>query len=88
MAQDLRSYLDRVKADLPDDFVTIPGEMDPSHEVTATVAKVEKVARKRPVMLFENVKGTNFPVITNLHASRKRLAMAMNCRLRKCSKPI
>ncbi|MEE2971334.1 MAG: UbiD family decarboxylase [Pseudomonadota bacterium] len=79
MAQDLRSYLDRVKADLPDDFVTIPGEMDPSHEVTATVAKVEKVARKRPVMLFENVKGTNFPVITNLHASRKRLAMAMNC---------
>jgi 2,5-furandicarboxylate decarboxylase 1 len=30
------------------------------------------------VLLFENVKGTKFPVLTNLHASRGRLAAAMN----------
>src|SRR5262249_12646197 len=30
------------------------------------------------VLLFENVKGTRFPVITNLHASRSRLAAAIN----------
>src|SRR6185503_6448231 len=33
---------------------------------------------RRPVLLFENVKGSKFPVLTNLHASRPRLAAAMN----------
>jgi len=42
------------------------------------VAKLEKEGRRRPVLLFENVKGTRFPVITNLHASRSRLAAAIN----------
>jgi 2,5-furandicarboxylate decarboxylase 1 len=30
------------------------------------------------VLLFENVRGTRFPVLTNLHASRARLAAAIN----------
>jgi UbiD family decarboxylase len=30
------------------------------------------------VFLFEKVKGTRFPVLTNLHASRARLALAIN----------
>ena len=42
------------------------------------MAKLEKEGRRRPVLLFENVKGTRFPVITNLHASRSRLAAAIN----------
>ena len=31
-------------------------------------------------MLFENVKGSAFPVLTNLHASRGRLAAAIGAR--------
>src|SRR5205823_9972229 len=42
------------------------------------VVKLEREAKRRPVLLFENVKGTRFPVLTNLHASRPRLAAAMN----------
>ncbi|HEV8639779.1 MAG TPA: UbiD family decarboxylase, partial [Methylomirabilota bacterium] len=34
--------------------------------------------KRRPVFLFEKVKGTRFPVLTNLHASRARLALAIN----------
>ena len=77
MAQDLPGYLERVRAERPDEFVTVSRETDPGHEITASVVKIEKEARRRPVLVFENVKGTAFPVLTNLHASRSRLAMAM-----------
>jgi 2,5-furandicarboxylate decarboxylase 1 len=79
MAQDLRSYLDLIKRQKPDDLVIVSKELDPAYEVTATVVKLEKEGRRRPVLVFENVKGTRFPVLTNLHASRSRLAIAMGC---------
>jgi UbiD family decarboxylase len=78
MGQDLRSYLDLIKRRRPDEFVIVSKEVDPAYEITALVVKLEHEARRRPVMLFEKVKGTPFPVLTNLHASRSRLALAMN----------
>jgi UbiD family decarboxylase len=79
MAQDLRSYLDTVKRRKADDFQIVSREIDPAFDITAFVVKLEKERRQRPVLLFENVKGTKFPVLTNLHASRSRLAQAINC---------
>src|SRR5262245_15143971 len=78
MAQDLRSYLDLVKRRKPDELLIVSREMDPAYEITAAVVKLEREGRKRPVVVFENVRGTRFPVLTNLHASRSRLALAMN----------
>ncbi|HYB40764.1 MAG TPA: UbiD family decarboxylase [Candidatus Methylomirabilis sp.] len=78
MAQDLRSYLDLIKRRKPEEFAIVSREMDPAYEMTALVVKLEKEARRRPVLLFEKVKGTPFPVLTNLHASRSRLALAMS----------
>jgi len=78
MAQDLRSYLDLIKRKRPDELVIVSRPIDPAHEITAFVVKLEREARRRPVLVFENVKGTRFPVLTNLHASRARLAMAIN----------
>ncbi|MBI2491800.1 MAG: UbiD family decarboxylase [Candidatus Rokubacteria bacterium] len=78
MAQDLRSFLDLIKRKKPDDFQIVSKSVDPAYEITALVVKLEREARRRPVLLFENVKGTRFPVLTNLHASRARLAAAMN----------
>ncbi|MFQ5830739.1 MAG: UbiD family decarboxylase domain-containing protein, partial [Candidatus Methylomirabilia bacterium] len=77
MAQDLRSYLDLLKREKPDDALVITKPVDPAYEITALVVKLEREAKRRPVLLFENVKGTTFPVLTNLHASRSRLAAAM-----------
>ena len=77
MAQDLRSYLDLVKRRAPGDFEIVAREVDPAYEITALVVKLEREAKRRPVLLFEKVKGTRFPVLTNLHASRSRLAAAM-----------
>jgi UbiD family decarboxylase len=77
MAQDLRSYLDSIKRRQPEDFQIVSRAVDPAYEITAIVVKLEREGRRRPVLLFENVKGTTFSVLTNLHASRARLAAAI-----------
>jgi 2,5-furandicarboxylate decarboxylase 1 len=79
MSQDLRGFLQQVKEKKPDDFVVISREIDPAYEITALVVKLERERKRRPVLLFEKVQGCSFPVLTNLHASRSRLAAAMGC---------
>src|ERR671936_615886 len=79
MGQDLRAYLDAVKRRKPDELHVVSRPIDPAYEITALVVKLEKERRRRPILLFENVKGTKFPVLTNVHASRSRLALALNC---------
>src|ERR1044072_8114648 len=96
MPQDLRTFLDQVKRDNPQDFLVISREVDPAYEITATTVKLEQEAKRRPILLFEKVKGTNFPVLTNLHAGRSRLAAAIHAKpeemqrayLRAMEKPI
>ena len=79
MSQDLRSHLDAVKRRKPDELVVISRPVDPAYEITALVVKLEKERRRRPIVVFEHVNGTKFPVLTNVHASRSRLALALNC---------
>ena len=78
MAQDLRSYLDLVKRRKPGEFEIVSKPVDPRYEITALVVKLEREGKRRPVLLFESVRGSKFPVLTNLHASRPRLAAAMS----------
>src|SRR5215468_7867018 len=77
MAQSLPEFLDLVKRSKPEEIVTISREIDPAYELTALVVKLEREARRRPVLICERMRGTKFPVLTNLHASRSRLALAM-----------
>ncbi len=77
MAQSLPSYLDLIKRERPEDLLIVSKELDPAYEITALVVKLEREARRRPVLVCERVRGTRFPVLTNLHASRSRLALAM-----------
>jgi UbiD family decarboxylase len=77
MAQDLRSFLDLLKRNRPHDLQIVSREIDPAYEITAVVAKLEREAKRRPVLIFEKVKGSPFSVLTNLHASRSRLAAAL-----------
>jgi 2,5-furandicarboxylate decarboxylase 1 len=80
MSQDLRSYLNLIKQDQPEDFLTVSREVDPAFEITAITVKLEQEAKLRPILLFEKVKGTKFPVLTNLHAGRSRLAAAIHAK--------
>ena len=77
MAQDLPAYLDLIKRSRPEEIVVISKELDPAYELTALVVKLEREGKRRPVLICERMKGTKFPVLTNLHASRSRLALAM-----------
>ena len=80
MSQDLRTYLDAVKQNNPEDFLVVSREVDPAFEITAITVKLEQEAKRRPIILFEKVKGTKFPVLTNLHAGRSRLAAAIHAK--------
>ncbi|NJM40984.1 MAG: hypothetical protein HC853_09520 [Anaerolineae bacterium] len=71
MAQSLPGYLDEIKRSKPEDLVVVSRELDPAYEITALVVKLEREGRKRPVLICEHVKGTRFPVLTNLHAGGK-----------------
>jgi UbiD family decarboxylase len=79
MAQDLRTFLEHVKRKRPTEVQVVSRPVDPAYELTALVVKLEKERKQRPVLLFENVKGSKLPVITNVHASRWRLAQAIGC---------
>ena len=73
---DLRSFVENVRREFPDEILTINKEVDPRFEITALVAKLEQ-ERRFPILFFEKVKGTKFPVVTNVHAGRRRLASAI-----------
>ena len=60
MPQDLRTFLDQVKRDNPQDFLVVSREVDPAFEITAITVKLEQEAKRRPILLFEKVKGSKF----------------------------
>src|SRR5262245_33705538 len=78
---DLRGFLDRVRAERRADLVQIEREVDPRYETTAFIVKLEQ-RMESSVLLFKNVKGTRFPLVTNVCGSMGRLAFAMDCPLK------
>ena len=75
-AIDLRSFIEKVRREQPEEVLDITREIDPRFEITALVAKLEQ-ERHFPILIFENVRGSKLPVVTNVHASRRRLAAAI-----------
>jgi 2,5-furandicarboxylate decarboxylase 1 len=92
---ELRSFIETVRREHPEDVLTINKEMDPRFEITALVLKLEQ-ERRFPILVCENVKGSKFSVVTNVHASRRRLASAIGSEprsavvnyLRRIARPI
>ncbi len=82
MAMDLRGFLDELRRVDPEDLVVVSKELDPRYEITALVVKLEREGR-RPALLLNKVRGTSFRVLTNLNASRKRLALALQTQPRQ-----
>lgn len=54
------------------DLLVVEKEIDPFHELAAVTQQAQKKWGK-PI-LFKKVKGTAFPVVTNVYGSRDRLA--------------
>jgi UbiD family decarboxylase len=72
MHRNLRSFLDLLRGE--NDLVSIDAEVDPYLEVAEIHRRV--IERGGPTLLFTRVKGSRFPVVTNLFGTAKRIELA------------
>ena len=72
MHPSLRSYLDLLNRE--NDIVTIKAEVDPYLELAEIHRRV--IDQGGPALLFNRVKGSRFPVVTNLFGTERRLSLA------------
>ncbi|MBA7513776.1 Phenolic acid decarboxylase [subsurface metagenome] len=73
----LRNFLDILKKEAPEEIIHVKKEILPMYETTAILTKLEQQNRF-PVLIFDNVKGWDIPVVINVNSSRKRLALALD----------
>src|SRR5947208_816486 len=72
MHRNLRSFLDLLRRE--NDLVTIDAEVDPYLELAEIHRRV--IQAGGPALLFKRVKGSRFPVVTNLFGTAKRIDLA------------
>src|SRR6267378_1499290 len=72
MHPNLRSFLDLLRREK--DLVSIDTEVDPYLELAEVHRRV--IERGGPALLFTRVKGSNYPVVTNLFGTPKRIDLA------------
>jgi 4-hydroxy-3-polyprenylbenzoate decarboxylase len=76
--QDLREFIARL--DREGELLRISGEVSSELEITEFTDRMSKSPRGGRALLFENVKGSRFPVLTNAFGSEVRMAMALGTR--------
>jgi len=76
MAKDLRGFLAEYERENPREFCRVKEEVDPRYEVAAILTKLEE-ARKLPILFYEKVKGSAFPVVTNVYSTKKKIASSI-----------
>ncbi|MCB4757068.1 MAG: UbiD family decarboxylase [Elusimicrobia bacterium] len=67
--KNLRSFIEFL--DGKNDLVRIRAEVDPVLEITEIATRV--VRQKGPALLFENVKGSSFPLLINMFGAERRI---------------
>ena len=79
MAKDLRGFIAALETQSPEDIVRIKKAISPRYEMSAILTHLEK--RKRsPLLCFDNVEGGKAPVVINAQASRRLMALALECK--------
>src|SRR4030095_9571886 len=69
---DLRAFIERLRRD--DDLVTVDAPVDPNLEVAEIHRRV--IAAGGPALLFTNVTGSGFRLVTNLFGTARRAELA------------
>ena len=72
MHRDLRSFLNLLARE--NDLLTIEAEVDPFLELAEVHRRV--IAQGGPALLFKHVKGSRYPVVTNLFGTERRIELA------------
>ena len=72
MHKNLRSFLEQLRRE--NDIIEIEAEVDPYLEIAEIHRRV--IESQGKALLFKNVKGSSFPVVTNLFGTIKRIDLA------------
>jgi 2,5-furandicarboxylate decarboxylase 1 len=74
--QGLRSFLDMVERDFPDEILRIREPVRTHLDITSLVFELERAGRS-PVVIYESVGGHTMPVVTNIAGNRQLLAACL-----------
>lgn len=72
MHKNLRTYIDSLRRE--NEIVEVPAAVDPFLEIAEIHRRV--IDEQGKALLFTNVKGSDFPVVTNLFGTRRRIDLA------------
>jgi UbiD family decarboxylase len=78
MPKDLRSFIAELEARAPEDLARVTKPLSAQYEISALLTHLEK-RRRFPLLYFENVAGGQAPVVINAQASRRLMALALEC---------
>ena len=73
---DLRGFIEYLDKEHPEEIIRISKEVDPHFGVSGILHRLEKEGHFK-VVIFENVKGSDIPLVANMHASFERLRYAL-----------
>lgn len=73
---DLRGFIEFLEAEHPEQVLRIKKEVDPKFTVAGILDRLEK-DNKFPLVIFENVKGSDIPLVANMHGDFERLRLAL-----------
>lgn len=76
MAKDLRTFMDQVDRRQPGGVRRVGREVSPQYEISAVLRKLQ-IRGEYPLTLFERVRGSDIPVVTNVLADNEKLALAL-----------
>lgn len=77
MTKDLRYFLKTVEENTSELFLRIKKEVSPRWELSSVQKKLEAEDRL-PILVFDKVAGHGMPIVTNLFASKRHLALAID----------
>jgi len=76
MVKDLRYFIHLLKERAPEEFECVRKQVDPKFELSMVLRKLQE-ADSFPAVLFEDVKNSKMPVISNIFGNLKKLALAL-----------
>ncbi|MDP2601423.1 MAG: UbiD family decarboxylase, partial [Deltaproteobacteria bacterium] len=78
MPKDLRGFITDLEIKAPEEIARVAQPISPRYEITALLTQMEK-RKQFPLLFCEKVQGSDAPVVINAQASRRLMALALEC---------
>ena len=78
MGKNLRTFLQQIGEQCPDELKIVKRKVNPVYEITAICEKLERERKQFPGVFFTNVEGSDLPVLINSMASYERMSMSLD----------